>query len=248
MKSERRHELKTNTLAEALAKAPHRGRQWITTGTFALVAAVVVGLLVRYRINTAADRLARATDNLAVAREEIEEIKQMALQPVDPSQPEELFKDVSSRLDLVVQDAGDGNPKLTAEALVARGDLNWNMATYSASLAASTTQPVSGIQSPDEFLKSAQAAYNQVISGFPQQDFSVSTARFGLAAAAENSRDWDSARKQYQAVNDDANAPDLLKKLAQAMMGQLDQLQQTPVIGPPMPAAAATQPATTMPG
>jgi hypothetical protein len=245
MNAERRHELKTNTLAEALAKMPNRGRQWITTGLTALIALILVGLLVRYRINTAALRLQRATDNLAVAREEVDQIKQYALQMVDPSQPEELYKDITSRLDLVLSDAGDSNPKLAAEALVARGDLNWNMATFSAALVAATTQPVVGIQSSPELIRAAQSAYNQVIDGFPQQDFSVNTARFGLAAVAENNHQWDEARKQYQAVSDDANASELLKQLAQGMLKQLDQIEKTPVIGPPLP--LSTQP-TTMPG
>jgi len=236
MDSQRRHELKTNTLAEALAGVPNRGKQFATTFIISVCGAILVGLLIRYRINASQQRAARAADNLAVAWDEINELKKMAFLQVDPSQPVELFKDVTSRLDLVTLDVGDSNPTLSAEALLARGELDWDMA----GLTAATTQPSLGMQSSAELLKGAQGAYSQVISGFPQQTFAVTTARLGLGAVAENQGDWQAARTQYHAIVDDAQSAETMKSMAKIMLTQVDQLQTPPIIGAPMP--ATTQP------
>jgi hypothetical protein len=241
MKAQRRHELKTNTLAEALAKAPHAGQRYGTVALTAAIGVLLVVFLVRYRLTATQQRLARATDNLAICREDIDQIKSLAptaaLAP-DISQATELYRDTSSRLDSVLADA-DSSSKVAAEALVARGDLNW----YMASVALSTTQPSTEAQSPSDMLGGAQAAYQQVISAYPQEYFSVATARFGLAAIAENRMDWDEAKRQYQAVLDDSESGVSYHRLAQSMMATLEQLRQAAVIAGPsssLPSASAT--------
>ena len=235
MKSERRHELKTNTLAEALAKLPNTGRRRVTTSVTIALVGIAIFSLVRYRLDANAKRVAQANDDLAVAREEINEIKTMTMQPVDPSQPEEQYKDVTARLNNVLSTAGGSNPKLAAEALLARGDVNWNMAQ----LAMSTTQPSAYRQPAADLLKSAASAYQQVVDGYPAQYFSVATARFGLAAIAEDQQDWEGERKQYQAITDEKRLDDMTQTLAKGLLATVDQLQTPPLI-----AAPATQPAT----
>jgi hypothetical protein len=229
MKAERRHQLKVNTLDQALANLPKTGWRYATTATTVVLAGILIFSLVRYRMAAGAQRAARATDNLAVAREEIEEIRRMSTMAVDPSQPAELFKDVSSRLDSVLADVGDSHPQLEAEALLARGDLDWNMAVA----AGSSTQPSVDTPAPADLIQSAQTAWQQVISAHPDQLFAATTAHFGLAAAAENRQDWDEARKQYQTVIDDPRASDVFKKLATGMQASVGELAQSPLIAPP---------------
>jgi hypothetical protein len=234
MKAQRRHELKTNTLAEAMAQLPNTGLRNAATSLAIVLGGVLIGLLIRFRISSGAERTARAADNLAQVREEISDIKQSAAMSIDPGIPAETYRDVNSRLESILADAGSGNPQLAAEALIARGDANW----YMAAVASSTTQPSAMPQSQSELLGAAQAAYEQVVSTYPQENFSVNTARFSLAAIAENRSDWDAARKQYQSIVDDPQAGDLLHIRAHALLAGVDQLQHPPLL------AAATQPTT----
>jgi len=241
MKSERRHELKTNALAHAVVGIPNTGWRNAATGITIVLAGLAIGLLIRFRIQAGQDRVVRAADNLAVAREDIAQLQEMtaemSVRDVDPSLPLEPFRDALSRLESVLTDVGDGNPTLAAEALVARGDVNWHMAQFSAS----TTQPSASTQTPSDLLDAAQSAYQQVVSAYPQQHFSVDSARFGLAAIAENRHDWATARQQFQAIVDDPSASDLFKTLATHMKDSVDQLEHPPVL------AAATQPVATQP-
>lgn len=230
MKAQRRHELKVNSLSLALAHWPDTVKKYGAMAITVILASVLVMLLVRYRITATSERLARAVDNLAVSREDIDDIKNQlepdaAMSP-DVSQATELFKDVSSRLDAVQADAGS-DEKLSAEALVARGDLDWHMA----GIVGSTTQPTGIPQTQSDLLKAAQTAYQQVVSSYPQQSLSVCTARLGLAAIAEDNKDWDEAAKQYQLVIDDANASEAFKTLAKAMLTSLPQLEHPLVLG-----------------
>jgi hypothetical protein len=223
--------LKTNTLAEAMVHLPNSGLRSAATSVTIVLAGVLIGLLIRYRISTGEDRAKAATDNLAVVREEIEEMKALEARGADPSQPDELYKDIDSRLSSVLADAGSGNPQLAAEAMIARGDTDWNYASF----LSSTTQPSMSAQTPSDLLSAAEAAYQQVLSTYPDQEFSVTTARFSLAAIGENRHDWGAARRQYQSIVDDAGAGEIMHDLAARNLAAVDQLEHPPVI------AAATQ-------
>jgi len=233
MKSQRRHDLKTNTLAEALANLPNtRWKNFATTLTVAL-ACILVFLLVRYRMTVSADRQVKAVDSLAQARMSIDELRSQNMIEADPSQWQLRFEDTSRLLDAVLASAGDSNPELAAEALIARGDLDWSVSN----LASSTTQPSMHAQSAGDLLKDSQAAYAKVVAAYPGQSFSVCAAHFGLAAIAENQGEWDTARKEYQAVINDAQLDDLFHSHAKVMLSQVDKLTQAPVIGKPVPPA-----------
>ena len=186
----------------------------------------------------------RAADDLAVAREEIVEIN--GPQGLDPSVREEQFRDASGQLDAVM-DAAGSNGQVAAAALSARGDLNWSMAT----MASATTQPAAD-ESPDDYVKAAETAWNQVLSDYPDQEFSVCAARFGLAAAAENRSDWVTAGKYYQAIVDDSKAPPSLQNEAKGLLSSLDRLEMPlriaePAAAPIAPAGPPAPPVTTQP-
>jgi hypothetical protein len=241
MKAQRRHELKTNTLAEAMSHLPQTRWRSVVSGALTIIGAALVGLLIRYRLSAGQERVQRAHDNLAVVLEDINQMKQMQAQLADPSQPGELFVDINSRLDAVLSDAG-GDPQMAAEAMIARGDANWIMSA----VASSTTQPSQNQQTPEGLLATAESAYQQVITAYPEQHFSVCSAHFGLAAIDENRHDWAKARQEYQAIIDDAQAGDVTQALAKSRLSSVDQLEHPPVIvaaTPPPP----TVPATTAP-
>jgi hypothetical protein len=217
MKSERRHELRTNSLAIALSNIPDTMRQNILTVIFTVLIAGLTVFVIRYRMSLSAERSARAVDDLAVAREDIDEIKGMAGE--DPSVCQERFLDASARLDSVMAAIGS-DPKAAADVLADRGDLNWNMAT----LAGATTQPSSG-QSSDDYLKSAETAWKQIVESYSNQELPVCSARLGLAAIAENHGDFDQVQ-------------------AHIMMADLDKVAQPILLAPGQAAASgpATQP------
>ncbi|HUB23813.1 MAG TPA: hypothetical protein VL992_00190 [Tepidisphaeraceae bacterium] len=238
MKAERRHELRTNSLAMALANIPDTVRTNIITVILTVLIAGLTVFVVRYRLSLSQERSVRAVDDLAVAREEIDEIKTMA--GADASVGEEKFRDTTALLDSVMASLGS-DPKVAARVLAARGDLNWNMA----GLAGATTQPSSG-ESADDYLKAAATAWQQVVEKYSDQELPVCDARLGLAAVAEDHGDFDQARKHYQAIIDDSHAPQVIQIQARIMLQDLDKVAQPVVLAPGQATTSgppATQPA-----
>jgi hypothetical protein len=221
MKAERRHELRSNSLALALIHFPTTLRQNIGTILTIILGIALVAVLLKYRIDAAQQRDAAAHDNLAIATETVQIIKSFELRPwIDRSQLDAQFQDASSRLDSVMATLGS-DPHVGAVALETRADLNWAMAELSS---AATTQPSDSAHATADYVKAAQAAWQQIIKDYPQEEFSVCAARLGLAAAAENQRDWAQAGTYYKALLDDTNAPVELKREAQKFSSSLAQL------------------------
>jgi hypothetical protein len=221
MKAERRHELRSNSLALALIHLPTTLRQNLGTILTIILGIALVAVLIKYRIDAAQQRDAGARDNLAIATETVEIIKSFELRPwIDRSQLDAQFQDASSRLDSVMATLGT-DPHVGAVALETRADLNWSMAELSTS---ATTQPSDAAHSTTDYVKAAQAAWQQIIKDYPLEEFSVSAARLGLAAAAEDQHDWAQAGTYYQALLDDPNAPAELKREAQKYKASLAQL------------------------
>ena len=226
MKAQRRHELKTNTLAEALAKMPNKGQRYGTQILISILVGILIAVLIRYRMAASQERLARAADNLAVARQEMAEWK-----IIPPAQQAtlgtEYYENLSGRLDAVLTDIDDKDPKIAALAMLTRGDLDWTFAHVSMA----STQPAQSGQSSDELLKNSAEAYRQLIDTYPNEHFDVIAARFGLAAIAESQHDWDNATKQYQAISDDPNADGSMANLAKARLANLSSLEHPLLIG-----------------
>src|SRR5918993_306738 len=87
MKAERRHELQQNTLDRALTRAPDAARKYGGTVLLIVLAAVVGYMLIRYRISSTRDANRVATENLATARTNINQLSRLHLYPVPiPSQ------------------------------------------------------------------------------------------------------------------------------------------------------------------
>lgn len=260
MKSERRHELETNQLAQAVSHLPELMRLYGSRILLALVLIVLVVAFIAMRVYSSRTAAAEAANALGFARERLTLLQ--GFRPLAMEDPEarqatyrQYVKEISDALELVVQNVDD--PALLADALVARGDLNWTMAVYP-ELPEATTRPSLTLQEDREGpLATAKQAYEDVLRHYPDNTMAVLSARFGLAAIAENAGDWSTAQEHYQAIVDNTNFNETFRKQAQERLDSLDEIRQPvfiverPVAGAAQEASAdsadtapATQPAT----
>ncbi|HEY8665812.1 MAG TPA: hypothetical protein VIL86_04060, partial [Tepidisphaeraceae bacterium] len=239
MKSQRRHELQTNTLAQKLEGLPGF---WQQHGNKVLIAIIVAALgyfLVRYRMNTAQARLQTSRENLALARNAVNELVGYGFLRFPPEQAahmrKEAIRNASTAIDTVKAETDE--PVLRAEVLATEGDLNWAIA-HLAELPGATTQPSLRVdQDRAKCLTSAEQAYQAVLSQYPDQQLSVVTALFGLAAIAEDHSDWASAQSYYQRVGDNPSIRKTYKDMARMRLAVLEQARIPLYIGQPAPPA-----------
>lgn len=244
MKAQRRHDLQTNTLAKVITKAPS---WWQQSGGKLLLGAVVVlaiVLLVRYRITSARLAEARAADDLLIARQRMDELLGTALQPLSPTQVatqrRALFSEAAGKLDDVTRDNTD--PDILAEAILAKGDLNWTMATLPALPGASTSPTLQVTKDPKQLLDEAASAYRSILNTYNKNQAAVVAAHFGLAAIAENQGKWDLAEQEYKAIAALPNLPQAYLDQAKQRLDKLPSLRQPILLAMPTtaPAVAAS--------
>jgi hypothetical protein len=231
MKAEHRHELKTNDLAKSLMTFPDYVKVYGAKALLGLAIVVLVVVLIVQRIGNSHTQAAKARDDLAYARSQIERLTHVSVLPdgrvtVRPGE----IENVRGLLQQVRNDTSDKS--VLAAAAVAQGDYAWGLANYP-DLPEAATQPAFR---PDrdrgELLKEAQNAWQEVVSNYPDQKLSVIAARFGLGALAENQSKWDDAKAQYDAVMSLASAEkgySEFKDLAEAKLKRLEALR-TPVL------------------
>jgi hypothetical protein len=232
MKSEHRHDLQTNDLAQSLLTFPDYLREY--GGRFALGLAIVILaiVLISQRTSRARAEAVRYRDDLAFARTVIERVSNTAVNfqgntTFDPTNP--AIADARRRLRDIQDNASD--KAVLAQTLLAQADLAWALGNFPQPSAAST-QPTPKLEKErPELVADAKGDYQKVISQYPDQTMPVLAAHFGLAAVAENARDFDEARKQYEAVKNDPNAIDTYKRLADLRLKALDDLRHPVLIG-----------------
>jgi hypothetical protein len=102
-------------------------------------------------------------------------------------------------------------------------------------------------QSRNEYLALATAAYQEVLSKYPDRPMSDIAAHFGLAAIAENGQKWDEAAEHYKAILDNPESSPAIKQFAAQRREQLATLKQPALLvkAPTTPLILTTQPATT---
>jgi hypothetical protein len=242
MKAERRHELQTNTLAQALAGAPAWWQKYGGRVLFLLIAAVLAVILIRFRVSSGRAAEQAAQQNLAVARTLIDELDNFNQLRGQPDQMTIIREDASRALESAT--GGSDTPATQAEVLVARGDLYWTLASIPkppASTQPSATQPAQPERSPEQLIDEAARAYQAVLDQFGNEKHAAVAARMGLAAIAENRGNWDVAREHYEAVARDETLAQAYRGHATRRLEQLPQLQKPILIVAPAP---ATQPTT----
>jgi hypothetical protein len=250
MKAQRRHQLQTNELARQLETFPETLKRNASTILLVVTACVVVFFVVRYRKAAAENRQISLANALETARggpQALRNTDALRLQyPIEQvvGRRNQLIAETRSAIDTILRDAeGDDEKALRAEALVAKGDLNWSLASLRP-VPEAATQPALALQrTPAEYLRDAEDAYGDVVSGYADRIVSWVTAQMGLAAIAENRGDWAAAKQRYQAIVDrKADVPDSLARLAAQRINMLAVLQKPIFLGdyPPKPATAAT--------
>jgi hypothetical protein len=245
MKAQRRHELKQNTLAHSLENLPEFGRQHGTKILLVVMIGLAVALLIRSRISSSRAAEEQAAYALSHGREAVEQLQANAGR-LAPAGAQEISKIVDKSVQDVL-DASD-DPRMIAEARILQGDLNWQLAALPEPPGATTRPELALPRSDEQLLEAAAAAYRAAVEERNAPRESVVTARLGLAAVAENRRQWDAAKEQYQKVLDDPNTPKPLKDLAAAALTRLEILRKPPLLAAPATAPSlpgATQPSTT---
>lgn len=244
MKAEHRHELKTNDLAKSLITFQDYVKLYGGRVALGIAIVILITVLIIQRKNRAQTQTAFYRDELATARNIVESLSHTR-------SPE------AERVPNMLRDVRDNASEkvVQAEALVTMGDYAWAMANFNDPNATSrpTTRP--GEKSREEYLQDAKAAYQQVLDQFADQPFSVVAARFGLAAIAENERNFDAARAHYDAIKSASNVAKEFKAQADAMIRRLDAIRQPVLIGevpekmelPTLPTTASTTRSTTAP-
>lgn len=252
MKSEQRHDLQTNDLSKALMTFPDYLREY--GGRFALGLAIVILaiILINQRVSRSHTEAIRYRDDLAFARTVIERVSNTAVNfqgntTFDPTNP--AIADARRRLRDIQDNASD--KAVLAQTLLAQADLAWALGNFPEPSTAST-QPAPKLEKGrPELVADAKADYQKVISQYPDQTLPALAAHFGLAAVAENARDFDAARKEYETVKNDPNAIETYKRLADIKLKALDDLRHPVVIGQvpdklelPTPTSSTTAPTT----
>jgi predicted negative regulator of RcsB-dependent stress response len=260
MKSQRRHELKTNALARKMEGIPEFWREYSNKILLGLILVMLVIFLLRYRSQQAEEARIDASTNLSVAERAIQDLWYQPLmlvgdQPGMAKTRDELAREAESALDAAMRTAED--PQLRADVYVARGNLNWLLANFPALPAAATQPSMQLPKSSSDYLSAAASAFSEVLNDpLSSNHAALTAARLGLAAVAENKVDWASADRYYNEVFKDSQTDATMKDYAEHRLKMLDDLKkpvllageehenaQSPLnLGPPVlgPAAPTT--------
>ena len=249
MKAERRHELAENELAKVIKGAPTFWQQSGGKFLLGLIVVLLIIILIQYRIRTARESLAQSMEQLSMARSYIEQLQgetaQMSWMFAPP-------QDVVLRRKQAISEAGNAienalnlsdERHIQAEAMIARGDLNWTAASLP-ELPGAATQPSLQLKPRSEYLTTAAESYQAVINSYSDILHADMAARFGLAAIHEDRREWDAAKAVYEKILADSKDVPAYKSLAEARLNALAMLRQPPIFGAPTTEpslAAATQ-------
>jgi hypothetical protein len=158
-------------------------------------------------------------------------------------QQRQLFNDTNNLIGNAIGISDDR--KVQSEALIAKADLNYALAMMP-SVQAASTQPILVIKEPKELLENAGEAYRTVINNYTDQKYAVVAARFGLATLAENRRDFDAAKQQYDQLALETRDMAAYQQMASLRLNMLEQLRNPPRFGKPtsMPSLAELMPTT----
>lgn len=245
MKSEHRHELETNSLAASLATLPEtlktHSNKILTV--LAIVLLVVAGI--RYKRSqdaAAADAVRQSLASAWSALERVQSIGSMPF-PIPDAQKQTMLDaaetDVKAAAQNVIDTADASDHAQLASAYQALGQLYWTLSIYSPiATTGPSTQPTTR---PTNYLDMSRDAYQKIVTSYAEQTQPLISARFGLAAIAEEKRDWKTAREEYQKVIESEHALATDKSLAEDRVAGLDKLQNPLLL---IPASQPVMPET----
>ena len=259
MKAERRHELKTNTWAQGLGGLPAFWSVYGTKVLLGVVAVLAIVLFIRVQRNTALEAREQSGEAYSAAVSGITSLQNLPMTVRDPAKAADQARQIQTQVETAIAQVLDtsDDDALKAEALVARGDLNWHLSRMpgirsgsalpvgtqpTTASAAASTRPAPVSSEADELLEKARRAYDAATRASGAKPVTIATARFGLAAIAEQRGQWEEARKAYETVRDDAGMPQPFRDEATLRLDDLKQIQKPVLIGRP-----ATEPASDLP-
>jgi tetratricopeptide (TPR) repeat protein len=235
MKSDHRHELKTNELADWIAHFPEWVKEnrttLIATGAVVVVALGVYFLKFRREDTVLARRQVRLTNLVTQLPARQEEIAANLAQGVDQSivlQP--LANDLLDFADTA------GKKEMAATALLARAE------ALRAELHYRLADPASGDIAGQ--ITKAQDSYRKALDLAASAPALAAAAQFGLGLCEEELGNFDKAREIYKQMVDDETYNGTTAQAAAAQrLRTMDDYKTAVVFKPtPVPSAAATQP------
>ena len=235
MKAERRHELQQNSLAKVLSDLPLYIRFHSNKILIGIIFICLLILLIRYRANAARQQREMIQSSLIAAHNGVEQLQYLDEATRDDSARSEnrkkVTREVQSAVDAILDGSSDAEPTVKAEALLARGDLNWTLANL-APLAGAATQPSLALpQSPTQYLEASESAYLEVLRDYQDNTFAKSAALLGLAAIEENRGGWDKAADYYKKIQSDDHVAETYKIFADGRLRSIPQLKQPVFLG-----------------
>jgi hypothetical protein len=123
--------------------------------------------------------------------------------------------------------------KIQAEALIAKGDLNWTLANQPTLQGASTQPSLQLGKDPKELTNLAADAYQTVLSNYADLKYAAIAARFGLAAIAENRGEFDAAKSQYEKIKSENPDSGAFIDQADARLRALEIIRQPVILAAP---------------
>lgn len=242
MKAQRRHDLQTNSLARALSQSPVFFRKH---GAKVFLAIVVIGLaiiLIRQRMSLAEQEVNVGWGNITIARDAIGQLAQTPAFRLDGENEFSLRSRLTNDASRAVRTAVSADDRaLASEGLVVQGDLNWTLANLPEIVGAATRPALKSQVAAADYLSRAEDSYARVLKSYADFPLAAASARFGLAACAENRGQWDQAAEQYQAIIKDPALALSFKPQAEFRLKHISQVKE-PLYLALIP--EATQPAT----
>jgi hypothetical protein len=230
MKSEHRHDLKTNDLAKSLLTAQDYVKVYGGRVLLGLAIVILIIVLIVQRSGRAQSEAIKLQDDLAYANAQIARLEhaqvigdsQVTVRPAEVDQVRRLLQEIREK---------SSDKKVLAQAALAQGDYSWAMANYP-KVPGATTQPTLAPDKPRaDLLNDAKDAYSQVVSQYGDQPLAVVRAHFGLAAIAENQANWDEAKRQYEAIAGMADASTYFQNYAKDKIKRLEEIRQPLLVG-----------------
>jgi hypothetical protein len=257
MDARRRHQLKDNTLASGLEGLPGFYRRYGNQILIVVIFLLLAFIFIRSRLGSARDREAQSRFSLSNARSMFTQLAQMPIERMRPEGVAAMRQTISLQAEQAVDDvlSHSKDPAIRANALLARGDLNWRLANFPELPGADTQPALKYGKTPEDLLAAAEHAYQQVVSAQPASPpAAVCSAWFGLAKIAENRRQWDVAQQYYQNILTEPSTPEAVAGEATAALKMLQKIQQpiytgnpttSIIMGPSFSLPEATAPAST---
>jgi hypothetical protein len=222
-----------------------------------IIIGLAIYLLVRWRIQSNEATRQEERFRLTAARAQIHTLRSIDLGMMSQETVDAIRDTRYNEADKLLAEllAGTKDPILRAEGLVARGDLYWQVANVPELPGATTRPTLKSPKAEDELLKLAEASYKEVVAGYGSQPLAVASARMGLAAIAQNRRQFDEAETLLKQVEDDAATPESVRAQAKIQrelnknirkpiyIAPATQPTTAPTTGPATQAAATTRPA-----